>query len=243
MARQNGNDEVRYAAAYAEANWSASPRLGALSLSDQIASEIGSRIITGGYAPGERLLEQQISAEFHVSRNPVREALRILERDGFVDILPRRGAQVVDPDEDEIAEIFEVVAKMFELTGNRLASTRSTAGQRTLSDAITKLTELLESGASAERHLLIVNALSVRLADLTGNQTLKQIVSRLMIRGIAYIRSSLLSDERRRQSIENWRSLLHAVEKGDVVAAEAAGRSMVAATFSAAVKAHKRSVS
>lgn len=221
----------------AQIHWGQTQKMAAMSLSDQIANEIAARIVTGRCAPGERLLEQQISAEFEVSRNPVREALRILERDGFVDILPRRGAQVVNPDDAEIVEIFEILTKLFELIGRRLAAQKSAAGQQVLSDSIAALTEFLAEGSSPERHLLTVNSLSMRMAELSGNRSLMQIVSRLMIRCIGYIRTSLHSDERRRQSIANWERLLAAIEVGDVAAAEVAGRSMVQDTFSAATKA------
>lgn len=211
-------------------------QVAAMSLSDQIASEIGARIVTGRYAPGERLLEQQISTEFQVSRNPVREALRILERDGFVDILPRRGAQVASPDGQEVADLFEVVEKLFELIGRNLALRQSAGGIKTLSWSIDLLTEYLDTGAPAENHLLLVNSLSMRLSEFTGNRTLAQLVCRLMTRCIGPIRASFHAAERRQQSIDNWRGLLKAVEKGDVEAAEAAARRLVRDTSAAAKK-------
>ena len=54
-------------------------------------------ILEGGFASGERINENALAARFGVSRGPVREALRILERDGLVTILPRRGAIVTNP--------------------------------------------------------------------------------------------------------------------------------------------------
>lgn len=218
----------------AEFRWGQREKVAAMSLSDQIALEIGARIVTGRYTPGERLLEQQISAEFEVSRNPVREALRILERDGFVDILPRRGALVASPDEQEIAEIFEVIEKMFELTGRNLARQHSAGGIKTLSYSIDRLTEYLQAGASAESHLLLVNSLSTRLSELTGNGILAQLISRLMIRCIGAIRASFHTVERRQQSIENWGKLLNAIRSGDVTTAEAAAQRLVRDTAIAA---------
>jgi len=67
-----------------------------LSLPEQIASRLSERIVAGTYAPGQRVMEQALAAEFAVSRGPVREALRILERDGLVTILARRGALVTN---------------------------------------------------------------------------------------------------------------------------------------------------
>src|SRR3954471_8772805 len=83
-----------------------------LSLPDQIAARLSERIVSGAYAPGQRIMEQALAAEFAVSRGPVREALRILERDGLVTILPRRGALVTNPEIGEVKEIFDIRAML-----------------------------------------------------------------------------------------------------------------------------------
>ena len=79
-----------------------------LGLRDQVLSELRQRIVNGDYPPGERLTEDRLAADFGVSRNPVREALRIVETEGFVEMLPRRGAFVATPDESTIADMFAV---------------------------------------------------------------------------------------------------------------------------------------
>ena len=79
-----------------------------LSLPEQIAAQLASRITAGAYAPGQRILEQALAAEFGVSRGPVRDALRLLEKDGLVTILARRGAQVTKLTIQEVREIFDI---------------------------------------------------------------------------------------------------------------------------------------
>jgi DNA-binding GntR family transcriptional regulator len=64
------------------------------SLSRQIYSTLRERIITGHYPQGLRLAEQRLASELEVSRVPLREAIPLLEMDGFVTTLPRRGAVV-----------------------------------------------------------------------------------------------------------------------------------------------------
>ena len=70
-----------------------------LSLRDQVLAELRRRIIAADYRPGERLTEDRLAEDFGVSRNPVREALRVVEAEGFVELQPRRGAVVASPDE------------------------------------------------------------------------------------------------------------------------------------------------
>ena len=70
------------------------------SLSDQVTAELRRRIIDAHYRPGERLTEDRLAADFGVSRNPVREALRVVTAEGFIEVQPRRGAVVATPDEE-----------------------------------------------------------------------------------------------------------------------------------------------
>jgi DNA-binding GntR family transcriptional regulator len=62
-------------------------------------------IITGRYEPGERLIEATISDELGVSRGPVREALRQLESEGLVQLVPYRGAVVIGVSDEEVQEV------------------------------------------------------------------------------------------------------------------------------------------
>ena len=77
-----------------------------LGLRDQVLAELRQRIIDAHYPPGERLTEDRLAADFGVSRNPVREALRIVATEGFVEMQPRRGAFVATPDECTMRDMF-----------------------------------------------------------------------------------------------------------------------------------------
>ena len=78
----------------------------------KLRDEIENGIVTGAFAPGERLDEVQLAKRFGVSRTPIREALMQLGAIGLVEIRPRRGAVVVDPGPDRIYEMFEVMAEL-----------------------------------------------------------------------------------------------------------------------------------
>lgn len=78
-------------------------------LRDQVREALQARIADGRLRPGDRLFEQDIAAEFGISRVPVREAIRMLQSDGFVEVLPRRrGVFVRGLDRRQAAELFEV---------------------------------------------------------------------------------------------------------------------------------------
>lgn len=70
-------------------------------------------ILAGIYTPGARIREVEVAERLGISRAPVREALRLLEQDGLIEILPWRGARVVDQTPDEIADLFDLLASVY----------------------------------------------------------------------------------------------------------------------------------
>ncbi|CCO08603.1 GntR family transcriptional regulator [Desulfotomaculum varum] len=82
-------------------------------------------IISGKLEPGERLMEIQLAEEMGVSRTPVREAIRKLELEGFVVMIPRKGAYVAGISLKDITDVFEVRAALEALAAG-LAAERAT---------------------------------------------------------------------------------------------------------------------
>ena len=79
-----------------------------LPLRDVVFNTLRDAILTGKLLPGERLMENQLADKLGVSRTPVREALRMLELENLVELVPRKGAQVLDMSEKDIVDILEV---------------------------------------------------------------------------------------------------------------------------------------
>jgi DNA-binding GntR family transcriptional regulator len=77
-------------------------------LRDVIFNTIREAIIVGELKPGERLMEVQLAEKMGVSRTPVREAIRKLELEGLVEMLPRKGAHVADLSVKDIMNVLEV---------------------------------------------------------------------------------------------------------------------------------------
>lgn len=111
-------------------------------LRDVVTGEIRRSILSGALAPGTRLVEERLAEELGVSRNPVREALRSLETEGLVAVLPRRGAFVASLSEEEFRELSELRAELEGLSA-RFAARRVTPEIRARIEA------LLERGDAA----------------------------------------------------------------------------------------------
>jgi DNA-binding GntR family transcriptional regulator len=72
------------------------------------AEQIRRAIIAGILKPGDRLVEQQLTDMINVSRHPVREALRLLAREGFVELRRNRGAVVSALDAGSVVEVYQI---------------------------------------------------------------------------------------------------------------------------------------
>jgi DNA-binding GntR family transcriptional regulator len=69
-------------------------------------------ILTGRLSPGEKVLEEKLSSELSVSRTPIREALRLLESDGYVQVSARRGAVVASISRDDVKNVYQLVGAL-----------------------------------------------------------------------------------------------------------------------------------
>jgi DNA-binding GntR family transcriptional regulator len=96
------------------------------SLRDQVANNIRRAIDAGALTPGERLVEADIAAQMGTSRAPVREAIHLLEQEGLVTNIPRRGSFVIELDRKDIEEIFSL-RSVIEVLAVREALPRLTA--------------------------------------------------------------------------------------------------------------------
>ena len=84
------------------------PKLNYKTLRQEVVDEIRQGILTGDFQAGERIKENEMAQQLGVSRGPVREALRQLEQEGLVVMIPRRGAQVANITEKDLNDVLEV---------------------------------------------------------------------------------------------------------------------------------------
>ena len=215
--------------------WSPSPSAQTLSLPEQIAERIGNAIIQGAYEPGARIQELDVAGQFQVSRGPVREALRILERDGLVQIHARRGAQVTQLNVDEVNDIFEVRVSLLGLSARLAAERRDSEFLARFRAGVDRLSEVFKAG-DADTYTSAVYRNNLLLAEGSGNRFLRNMVFALAHQTLRYSRLGLSTPQRRVQSERNWRALLAAVQRGEPQAAQQAAEKLVRDSRDTAVK-------
>lgn len=99
----------------------ARPRL--LTLPEQIAEQLAQDIVSETLVPGQRLKEMELANQFGASRAPIREALRLLELRGLVQIAARRGVSVTQLSAAEVDDLYEIRASLLGLAARRVALT------------------------------------------------------------------------------------------------------------------------
>ena len=97
-------------------------------LHQEVAVRLRQRIVEGQLAPGAKLNERELSESLQVSRTPLREAIKMLAAEGLVELLPNRGAVVVQMSAQDVADTFELIAGLEgqsgELAAERIGETQ-----------------------------------------------------------------------------------------------------------------------
>lgn len=182
-------------------------------LREMVCDAIRAQIVDGMLKPGSRLIEDRLAEQLGVSRSPVREALRVLETEGLVETIPRKGVVVSTLSAEDLADIFEVRTALEELAA-RLAARRANdddiaAAERTLRAADEALarqqpTELARLNTVFHEAIL----------DLAGNRYLRDVMTPLRGR-TQWIFSKTAAGSRASDSLtEHW-SLLKAIAARD----------------------------
>lgn len=97
-------------------------------LHEEVSSRLRDMIIEGTLPGGQRLNERVLCEELGISRTPLREAFRVLATEGLIELLPHRGAQVVQLSREEVTHAFELMGALEGLSGE-LACRNITRGE------------------------------------------------------------------------------------------------------------------
>lgn len=208
--------------------------MGVMAKASQLAySAIHSSIISGEFARGQRLREEQLALLVGVSRTPIREALRRLDAEGLVEFTPNRGARVTAWSSQELHELYEMRA-MLEGYGARLTATRvSTEALAELDTLARRMEALSRRGASAADELTIANGQFHRaLVQASGNAQLDTLVRSMMDVSLITRTFQRYSSSRMRASTAQHTEIVEALKAGDAEWAESVMRTHILAARS-----------
>ena len=191
-----------------------------------VSDELRRLVVTGELPPGSRIVEDRLAERLGVSRNPVREALQALAAEGFVEILPRRGAMVAQITPEQAEDLFDVRTALEPLAARLAARRADDAGVDRLREVLARARAATDAGeldllaaCNTEFHSLVV--------DLSGNDYLGLLVAPMARRVQWVFRTT--APTRAPHSWTEHEELMRAIASGDEEYAEAVARSHVAA--------------
>ena len=195
-----------------------------LPLRDVVFNTLRQAILKGELKPGERLMEIQLANKLGVSRTPVREAIRKLELEGLVLMIPRKGAEVAEITRQDMEDVLEVRTALEELAVKDACDHITDAQLSELKKASNEFKKALLEGkdlvtcADADMHFHDV------ILSATNNRRLIQMLNNLSEQMYRY-RMEYLKDERTHKTlIEEHDAIRRALKKHDKVKAGAAIR-------------------
>jgi DNA-binding GntR family transcriptional regulator len=206
-------------------------------LAGQAYQRVRDALVSGQYEAGAPLFEVHLAAQLGMSRTPVREALKVLARDGFVEVLPHRGYAVPRHSLDDVRELFEL-RESLEGMAARYAAVRATDGE--LQD-LRRLCEQYAKEREWSRWVQIGTNFHDLLLTAARNARLTAILDSLNGQ-IVQSRRTVLQDnaQRRDAAIREHRAILDAVKARDPEQAEARAREHVQLSYEATLFSHPR---
>lgn len=185
-----------------------------LPLRDVVFNTLRDAILTGKLVPGERLMENQLADKLGVSRTPVREALRMLELENLVELVPRKGAQVLDMSEKDIVNILEVRSALEGLATSLACKKMSKEAVMQLK-ALEANFERAVSENDIERFVELDEEFHDMIFAATENDKLVQMFQNLRIQLYRYRMAQAKEDTSMSTIVAHHRSIIRAIENND----------------------------
>ena len=189
------------------------------SLRGQVFQEIREDILKGKFKENEELREATLGKELGVSRTPVREALRQLEREGLVHIIPNKGAYVTGITEKDVHDIY-MTRSMLEGLCARWAAEHISEEQIQEMEEVLLLTEYHLDRGNAEQLAELDGKFHEVLYDASQSRILRHILSDFHKYVQVARKRSVKKEDRAKKSLEEHREILNALRTGDADRAE-----------------------
>lgn len=198
-------------------------------VAEWVADTLRDRIVKGDLTPNARIVERKLSAELSVSRTPVREALKLLQAEGLVEIARNRGAQVKPYTAQEARELFDVISVLESLAAERLAQ-RITPSQLNRLEELHGIMLAYYKTRNTDAYFDANTAVHEAVLQGCGNPVVAQTHGRLMSRARRGRYMAIMDPDRWQQAVDEHESLMAALRIGDAAAAAMVWRTHLAHT-------------
>ncbi len=189
-------------------------------LREQVYELLRQAILTGMLKPGEQITEVNIADQLRVSRTPTREAIRMLEQEGFIVIIPRKGAFVTGiRSMKEINDIFQVRIVLEGLAAS-LAALNIKPEQLERLNQQTELINACLANQDIAGCIEIDTAFHRIICDASGNLCLQKILDSLFEQITRFRGASLGTAGRMKEALDEHQALAQAIAESDATKAQ-----------------------
>ncbi|USG66784.1 GntR family transcriptional regulator [Brevibacillus ruminantium] len=209
-------------------------------LQTQVYEYIREQILFGGLSPGQRLIEERISEETGVSRSPIREALRRLEKDGLVVVQAQGGVTVYQPTLEDFTYLFECRLNLEPAAAKFAAERRSEGELRELEELLHQMKTLQYPSDPRRTHELNFT-FHQRISEASRNPYLTKIMNELKVL-ISFYRNAILEVHPRRPEtvISEHEAILEAIRNQDGAQAKASMEVHISRDFELCMDANRK---
>lgn len=197
-----------------------------LPLRDVVFNTLRKAILTGELKPGERLMEIHLANKLGVSRTPIREAIRKLELEGLVTMIPRRGAEVAQITEKSLKDVLEVRRALDALCAELACERITDEEKEQLKEALAEFER-----ATSKKDATVIAKADVALHDIivaaTGNKRLVQLVNNLAEQMYRYRFEYIKDESQHGRLIEEHKIIYESIMNNDSEAAAKAARTHI----------------
>jgi DNA-binding GntR family transcriptional regulator len=186
-------------------------------LYEEVADQLREKIFTHELPPGSWINEKELTEQFGISRTPLREALKVLASEGLITMKLRRGAYVTEVDNDEISQIFKVIA-LLEGNACKLVAQHATDKDLESLDAIHLKLEKAAADRDIEKFFDLNQEFHDKIQEIGGNRWMRKVITDLRQVLKLQRKNSLTKLGRLEQSLQEHRQILSALisRKGDL---------------------------
>ena len=185
-----------------------------LSLKDRVYQNIKFKIVRGTLKPGTRLPEEELSKAMNISRAPIREAFNRLEKEGFVTIIPRKGAAVSNITTQTIEDIFEIRESLESLAVKKYIDKISIEKLEILGENFKKFINKPADTENRINYLALDKEFHDLLSQNCGNKKLIELLANLQEQ-IHWLRNISLKRTTFAGSVREHLAIIEALKKND----------------------------
>ncbi len=183
-------------------------------LREKILEKIREDILKGNLRPGEKVAEPELAANFGISRTPIREAFRQLESEGYLTVIPRKGAVVASLSERDVAE-FYAIKSILEGYAARIAAERLSEKDLERLEAINERLEKLAKEGDVKTFFRVHNEFHELFIKAAGNDKLGDLITQLVMKFNRPRLASLSLPGRMEISVQEHRKIIEAFRHKD----------------------------